>query len=279
MLSAYFDESGTHKGSSVCVVAGLMASPVRWERLTASWGKVLASAGIPDFHASDCVTGGGIFKGWDPQERDRLYIRFVNLVKRTAAFRVWTAVVMADFHSYYDDKGEKIPYRLCALGCASRVRQLAAKRGPLFVIPYVFDQGPKGKWVYAAFDRLLAKGRGSHYYRMGAVTRGDRRSMLPLQAADLHAYEVYRYFADQWRTERHDARSAFRELLAVPDGGGYLMTGDNMEILNYDLHRQDKAGTDEPVGIPVSWLTWESGIKLIKPPEVHEPPGFNRYGQ
>jgi hypothetical protein len=115
MLSAYFDESGTHRGSPICVVAGLVASPSQWERLTASWQKVLDSASITDFHSSDCAKGYGAFKGWSPGEREQLYSRFVNITKRLVAFRVWTAVIMDDFHSVYKDKKERLPYSLCAL--------------------------------------------------------------------------------------------------------------------------------------------------------------------
>jgi hypothetical protein len=174
---------------------------------------------------------------------------------------------MDDFHLHYGDKEEQRPYRICAFGCASRVKTVASKYGPSFDVPYVFDQGPNGKWTYAAFNHLVDQGRGSHYYRMGAVTKGDRRKMLPLQAADLHAYEVYRYFADQWKTQRHDARPEFRSLLSIPDAGGYIMTGDNIALLNNDLRRQAREGKDEPVEIPVHWITWERGVKLVKVPE------------
>jgi hypothetical protein len=267
MLSAYFDESGTHRESSICVVAGLVASPDQWDRLTRSWQRVLDSASITDFHASDCTTGGGIFRGWSPKEREQLYCRFVDIIRRAVAFRVWTAVVMDDFHLHYDDKKEKLPYRLCAIGCGSRLRWLAMKRGSAFVIPYVFDQGEKGKWMYAAFDRLIAKRRGAYYYRMGSLAKGDRLSVLPLQAADLHAYEVYRYFADQMRTGCHEARRSFAALLTISDAGGYLMTGDNIAILNSSIGRQIREGTEEPIGIPVDRLTFEHGIKLTRQPE------------
>jgi hypothetical protein len=178
---------------------------------------------------------------------------------------------MDDFHQCYEDKAEKIPYRICAFGCASRVKSVASKRGPSFVVPYVFDQGPKGKWTYAAFDYLVDKGRGSHYYRMSSVSKGDRRLMIPLQAVDLHAYEVYRYFADQWKSQQHKARSEFWELLTIPDAGGYLMTGENLHLLNKDLRRQAREGVNEPTVIPVSLINRTSGVELVKGAKLRKP--------
>ena len=49
MLSVYLDESGTHLGSNVCVMGGLVATPARWERLSTSWQKILDEVGISDF--------------------------------------------------------------------------------------------------------------------------------------------------------------------------------------------------------------------------------------
>jgi len=39
MFSVYFDESGTHSGSPVFVVAGLLSPDQQWEKLTKSWKK------------------------------------------------------------------------------------------------------------------------------------------------------------------------------------------------------------------------------------------------
>lgn len=56
MLSVYLDESGTHMdGSPIVVVAGLVAPPRQWERLTTEWQKILDSEGLADFHMKDCA--------------------------------------------------------------------------------------------------------------------------------------------------------------------------------------------------------------------------------
>src|SRR3954467_5212291 len=140
MLSVYLDESGTHRNSRICAIGGLVATPTQWERLTSEWQKVLNEFGASDFHASDCATGGGAFKEWNKEDREKLYSRLVKLCVKRVAFRVWTAVVMDDYHQIFLDPKEKFPYSLCALGCSSRLRWIAMKRGPGFFVPYVFDQ-------------------------------------------------------------------------------------------------------------------------------------------
>jgi hypothetical protein len=48
-------------------------------------------------------------------------------------------------------------------------------------------------------------------YRMGSLTFGDKKDMLPLQAADRNAFETYQHFADAtpraiWRRFMDDPR-------------------------------------------------------------------------
>ena len=37
MLVGYFDDSGTHRGSGVCVIAGLVSNSIYWGRLELEW--------------------------------------------------------------------------------------------------------------------------------------------------------------------------------------------------------------------------------------------------
>lgn len=253
MLSAYLDESGTHKGSRICAMGCLVASPAQWERLSRAWLKVLDAVGVPDFHATDCANGAQAFKGWEPKDRDKLFIRLANLTVRMTAFRVWTAVVMEDYHRFFSDLKERFPYSLCALGCAARLRHIAVRRGSGFVIPYVFDQGPKGKRAFATFDRMSSKDK-AHYFRMGALTKADRLQMVPLQVADLHAYEVYRYFSDQMTHGRRTMREPFRQLLRISDGGGYLLTGPKLDFMTREVLRQRRENVLEEINIPLDHL-------------------------
>jgi hypothetical protein len=262
MLSVYLDESGTHLGSKTCVVAGLVASPLQWERLERSWQKTLDSVSLADFHSADCANGGGAFKGWEKKDRESIYSRLTKVITRFVAYRVWTAVVIDDYHSVFRDSNEIFPYSLCALGCASRLLSLGKKRGSDFTITYVFDQGPKGKWAFASFERLRER---ENSFRMGPLTKGDRHGMVPLQAADLHAYEVYKYFADQLAQNGRSPRGSLCELLKIADGGGYLLNGDKIEMLTRGIKRQALSGIIEPIGIPIDVLNTENRIKLLPP--------------
>jgi hypothetical protein len=271
MLSAYFDESGTHPNSPICVVAGLVAPPLQWERLTVEWQRVLDSEGLPDFHMKDFAHSRNAFEGWDKERRDRLIRRLIPIIKRRVNKRVWTAVVMEQYRQLLvGDTNDEHAYGLCALGCASRLRWLALQTGKQdFYIPYMFEQGGKGSAiVFRAFENLLANGRGD-FYRMSYLTVADRRRAVPLQAADLHAYEIFKYFSDQIAMTGRGLRASLYQLLHIPTAGGYLLTGPKIrQMMDVFLERHNLAiaglptKDEEPIPIAIDRLDTEECVRL-----------------
>lgn len=230
MLSAYFDESGTHDDSPVCVVAGLLAPPLQWERLTADWQRILDEVGIPEFHMSECSPGGGIFKDWPKEAREKLIRRLVHLVVRRATCHVWTAIVMRTYREIFTNDPEELgAYFIGAVTCATLIRHHVIEINPSLSVPYMFEHGGKGsKAVFDAFHQLLDEGRADAYC-MGALRAGERRKLLPLQAADLYAYEIHKFFADQVNETGRHMRGSLRALLRIKSPGGYLFTREELE--------------------------------------------------
>lgn len=272
MLSAYLDESGTHlDGSPIVVVAGLVAPPRQWERLTAEWQKILDSEGLADFHMKDCAHLKNEFapeKGWTRERTGKLMRRLIPLIRRRVHYRTWTALVMSDYRSMVPrDVEEKLPYGLAALGCCSRLRMLGIEKDIL--IPCVFDQGGhENELVFRAFRDVARRGQSS-YYRIGMLSQGKRSKCPPLQAADLHAYEVRKYFADQANRTGRRLRTSLKELMPIPEagGGGYLMIGEKIRLLLGTIYvrGKDYAG-DEPIPIPIDHLNLQRQVRLIPGP-------------
>jgi hypothetical protein len=231
--TVHIDASGTHDGSPVFMVAGLVSTPLRWERLSNAWRRTLEKEGLEDFHMTDCATGGGSFSDrdrWPTERRNSLVKRLTNIVNRHVMARTWSAVAMADYRMYVP--GERtFPYGICAAGCASRLCAYSTEFRSQPFISYVFDQGDLGgSAAFQAFDEVRG---GSNVHRMGMISKGDRRLCLPLQAADLHAWEVRKYFADQLQGTGLGPRGSFMQLLSIREagGGGYFFCGASLGTL------------------------------------------------
>lgn len=246
MLSAYFDESGTHDDSEFFVVAGLVASPDAWERLTKAWQRILASEEVEAFHMVDFCHSRSAFEGWPKERRDRLIIRLIDTIKKHVSFRTWSVVAMSDYRRIFSEPLDGFPYSLCSICCASQLRTVAQRRS--IRIPYMFEGGGHGSaLLFEEFRALLGSGQGD-FYGMGALAVGESKLCPPLQAADIHAYEVHKYFTDQLKRAEPKVRRSFEELMLIREagGGGYLLHREKLERLILGIKNGERPVRMEP---------------------------------
>jgi hypothetical protein len=75
MLSAYFDDSGTHLNSDIVLLAGIFGNEYQWEFFNDLWRNRLNEA-VPNkspirrFHRYDCHHSLNEFTGWSRTETD-----------------------------------------------------------------------------------------------------------------------------------------------------------------------------------------------------------------
>ena len=172
--------------------------------------------------------------------------------------RTWTVVVMPDYRKIAPT-GRRFQYGICATGCASRLCAYSTEFPSKPLISYVFDRGDiGGPAVFAAFESVR---RGSNVHRMGMLSSGVCRLCPPLQAADLHSWEVHRYFTDQLGQKNPAPRPSFLELLSIPEagGGGYVFELENLKILFDGIADEERF-----LQIPINQLNRHSRVILTK---------------
>jgi hypothetical protein len=64
ILTAYLDESGTHDGSPVTVMGGMLANARQWEAFEKGFSKLKAVHGFQIFHTKKFKKKDGDFRGW-----------------------------------------------------------------------------------------------------------------------------------------------------------------------------------------------------------------------
>jgi hypothetical protein len=85
MLAAYFDDSGTHAGSDIIVMACIIGTEAEWSRFEVAWKAQLLKP-LPDksplrrFHMTDCVNGVEEFSGYSYAERDVVIKSFRDII-------------------------------------------------------------------------------------------------------------------------------------------------------------------------------------------------------
>jgi hypothetical protein len=68
ILTSYFDESGTHDGSPVTIMAGIMGNGGQWLRYQAKLNRLKARYGFRVFHAKEFKSLTGQFAGWSREK-------------------------------------------------------------------------------------------------------------------------------------------------------------------------------------------------------------------
>jgi hypothetical protein len=201
LLTAYFDDSGTHinRNPLVVVYAGFIGLNKVWEDFEPAWQSLLTSYGIKTFHLTKCDAAEDEFQGWSRAKRDLAIADFRNVILNHDLWGISATVVRADWDELVvGDTRKRMgePDEFCALMCAydAMTFQDAARREKL--VSVVFDQrAHRSEAILRRVNHLIG---GSFYdTELVSVTFAAAGDALPLQAADMLACETYRY-AQEW---------------------------------------------------------------------------------
>ncbi len=139
---------------------------------------------------TECETFQGQFKDWKPDQKVSLITDLTNIINSVKLYGFGSSVDIPLFRTVFPGEPEEALYFLCFRHCVSQMAWWAA--GVNQTAAFVFDQNKQfAHRAHALFDRLAAT--PSSYQRgFGTLTFADRRKFVPLQAADLIAYETYK---------------------------------------------------------------------------------------
>jgi hypothetical protein len=200
MITAYFDDSGTHESSDIVLVAGIFGTEGRMDCLDRNWKRHLDSPldgrkeRITRFHAYDCFQSVGEFAGWTRTETDyfRQQLRTVIIESDVAGYGL--ACLRKDYDELISGDLRGVlgtPEGYCINQCF--VRSLGWVQANTFdpKMTFVFDSRPSDVkryvgTVYDAFARWTAPPP-----QLTGYAFLSSKDVRPLQAADLVAWELY----------------------------------------------------------------------------------------
>ena len=237
MLVAYIDDSGTHDQSAHCLVAGYWGGSREWRSLESEWKSVLGSEGLEDFHANEFwprPRGGRLkpYTGWNDARHASFIDRLLTIIQNHKIYPFGCGVEVSEF------KKQPEHYRKVFAGYHHNavVKEAALKSVFLPLQVAIFQaarycyRGVRMNFVVAndfktaartalCFAKLKQETEGDPAFdNLGDLTFADPRVAVPLQAADLLAYELYHFAKQrdkgkgQMRTEAVRAMVRFRNL-------------------------------------------------------------------
>jgi len=193
VLTAFCDESNTHKGAEFTCVGGYMFDEDGQKRFTEKWAKVLEPLkpkGIRYFHASACEARDDEFANLSYAEKLAFFGDLIALIRSTAKFGFVVGIEESTFatviarNKFQEFTGTK--YTACALRALESLGKWADEAKFDGKISYRFESGNQHQGEADFMMRQIEASQDlSEQFRYGGHSFEPKYSLLPLQAADL----------------------------------------------------------------------------------------------
>jgi hypothetical protein len=236
MLSAWFDDAGTHDASDMVVWGGFLGTAEQWSNFDKAWLAKLTrplpgKAHLTKFGLADCERHRGEFAIYSAAESDLLQNECRELIVQAGvmglAYAVeraeWDRLVKGPARDFFGD-AESICFSACFNGAIERARLLFPEE---LMLSLHFDLGRKSPKLDAIIDRV----RKSYMGAPGIINISFNAvsKFPPLQAADIIATENYWHAAGVLAGDENP-RPHFAHFLERVRADGYLM--QEPQILN-----------------------------------------------
>lgn len=230
VVRAYIDESaGQHKTFALgCAIAkGTEWTWVKsdWRRCLERKNRELKRAGrkcISRYHASDCESRHGEFEGWSVPEKKQFVAELLSIINRFHIHILGITLDKAELLEIYPEIKEERVDRESYAGLAwllfPEIVREARRLDTCPAVKIVYEHGKVSQHMMNTFDRW----RASHLLdaQMFDSIEKDTWKVLPLQAADLVAFEAMKDRDNQKDMIKRDRRFPLKELMGDKRHGG-----------------------------------------------------------
>ncbi|MBC8030852.1 MAG: DUF3800 domain-containing protein [Pyrinomonadaceae bacterium] len=236
MIWGYMDETGHSKDERQRFngMAGLIAPADHWEQFERDWKRTLRKAHVPYFHMKDfehsekaaqSTKSKNPFKGWKPADKERLFAKLLKHMQDAHAFPLGASLCMDDFRrltpaqqAMFDD-----PYYMgfCstlayASGFLDKVGAASTERAAI-----IFDNQVEFRHRALEFFEKAYNQESFIKRRINSPNFGDMREVVPLQAADIVAYELYKEHDRRLYRPDDPIRNGYHVLLGMGQTLGF----------------------------------------------------------
>jgi hypothetical protein len=202
VLTAYFDDSGTHAGSPCVVYAGLIGKRAQWIGLENAWRRKLASPfpnklRLPRFHMAECMAQKGEhFKYYTKFEAETLASDFTKIIVDAGLYAYGCAVSRQDWDQHVTGDVLRAlgdAERYCVAMCMVTSNAYARKNSFEKELAWVFDNRPEREHenikIFSVFEAI--HNRGIVKRPKPTIAFESSEQFPALQAADIVAWGMH----------------------------------------------------------------------------------------
>ena len=237
LLKTYLDDSGKSDdpSESITCIAGAIAPLQAWEDLEREWKEVLRQFNVPYLHMKEYAHSAPAspFEKWkgDEDTRRSFLSVLMDIMEPHVLGLIGTTVPNEDFRRLTSAQQQQMrnPFFMCFQQTilAAGVNAFAEfKRvGQSLEIPESnLPEGEKMEVVFSKQDEFRHISDAFHYAMqermtigpmLGSLSWASYKDVIPLQVADLVAYEVKRFAATLIDEKRNTIRTPMKRLLSM----------------------------------------------------------------
>ncbi len=221
VFDGYFDESGVHADSDTVAVAGFFSTVERWREFESEWTVALSDFDLDFFHMTDFAMQVRSYADWtEPVRRQRLG-RLIRIIASHTDCSFGCSVSKKEWEVEIGVRTGGTPYLFLAQTLFLTISGYMNEMKRDAWAAYVMEDGARGKGeVLKAYD--LMKGLYGDSARMLSIKFEGKRNFVPLQAADILAYELFKQHSNQVGKREPQSRMPFKLLYQLPHVWTYL---------------------------------------------------------
>jgi hypothetical protein len=208
MPIAVIDDSGSGGDSSHFVLAGFCAELHIWESFTYHWQKALNELPkINYFKMNEAQQLRGEFEGLDRSQSDAKVDSLIDIIMGHDLLEVAVVVREDDYREILQPvqhRSDNSPYFPAFLAMISAFCRMYHYMGVTEPVDFQFDR--QDNFRANALRKYASFKRQNPTWRLGRIGFADDRMVLPLQAADLVAWQTRRFYCSNEGTRRHYRR-------------------------------------------------------------------------
>ena len=202
VYTAYLDESGTHDGSPLTVMGGILARADAWRAFEKQFAALQSQYGFKVWHSKKFKKKSGDFRGWTDEKCQELYWAMSKVVSYGLADVVSLTLDNASYDADYKGGGYlprrarlDTKYGLCFRYCLMHfIREVATRkyRNKIPPLHIVMEAGHKH---FGDAERVFLEEQKRWLYRgvpiLRTLTKAPKDSCGQLMMADFAAHSEY----------------------------------------------------------------------------------------
>lgn len=216
MHQVYFDESGTHDGSPMMVMAGYLFRTDQARKFSRDWTKELKKLNLEYAHMTDCALGYGQYANMSVGQRIDSEIKLIEHIKKRSILGISAAVPEWGYEQVMSTTGgwHQSAYTFMLMLCVCKISEYMREHQPKSSVAYFFESGHAKAGEANRFMNLIPSigGPVMDYHRYAGHAFVDKRRALPLQAADMLAWQHRHYLVRRIEDGINEPRKDFRAL-------------------------------------------------------------------